>query len=271
MVTINYEPVEHLRYIDDNVSPEERAHVEQLIRMELAGQFNANINNIANHNTSNAADEQVPLPQNELVPNHLPLHPMVNQLISPSPPILERPGSMVDMRIDAFEEDLSDVEDEDDDLRTRARRGQNGSAGRGGGVDMSKYTNFNTITSPTEGDESDSNPDVGSINYRNLYTTLGHSTFQQRNLDLLQQNQETLHALQQRHLQDLSQYNDELMTSLNNKRKMIDDIEEANKKRQLNELKPVNDYLNKRWKQGINTAVEITIEEATAAQSRAET
>ena len=59
MVTINYEPLEHLKYIDENVSPEERAHVEQLIRLELARQFNHNMDNLTNHpndlhtNTSN--------------------------------------------------------------------------------------------------------------------------------------------------------------------------------------------------------------------------
>ncbi|KAK6464063.1 hypothetical protein DFJ63DRAFT_311360 [Scheffersomyces coipomensis] len=50
MVTINYEPLEHLPYLDASISPEERAHVEQLIRIELTNQFaNQNLNNINFH------------------------------------------------------------------------------------------------------------------------------------------------------------------------------------------------------------------------------
>ncbi|KAK6203109.1 uncharacterized protein RJT21DRAFT_2465 [Scheffersomyces amazonensis] len=61
MVTINYEPLEHLPYLDESISPEERAHVEQLIRIELANQFaNQNLNNINFHPQQPSVATQLP-------------------------------------------------------------------------------------------------------------------------------------------------------------------------------------------------------------------
>ena len=64
MVTINYEPLEHLPHIDENISPEERSHVEQLIRLELANQFNNNIQHIT-HNDQVMANPNILLEQQQ--------------------------------------------------------------------------------------------------------------------------------------------------------------------------------------------------------------
>ena len=64
MVTINYEPLEHLPHIDENISPEERSHVEQLIRLELANQFNNNIQHIT-HNDENMANPNIIVEQQQ--------------------------------------------------------------------------------------------------------------------------------------------------------------------------------------------------------------
>lgn len=39
MVSINYEPLEHLPYFEESITPEERSQVEQLIQIELSQQY----------------------------------------------------------------------------------------------------------------------------------------------------------------------------------------------------------------------------------------
>ncbi|KAI5969417.1 hypothetical protein CANMA_001484 [Candida margitis] len=262
MVSIGYEPVEHLPYIDENISPEERANVEQLIRLELANQFNTNFTTFTHQPVGTTqtpvtrlqhSQQQEPLQHLQdhalqLQPpigsdlGNMPMHPLVETLISPPNGIQ---STMLEMSIQRYQEE-EDSDAEDDEHMNE-------------GVDLTKYTNF-ALSSPLE--ESSSTQAEESINYDNLYTTLGHATLQQRNLDMLVDNRQELHASQLHHLKELNDLEKDLETNVNNKRKMIEDVNTLRKKRQLDEFKPARDYLQEHWRQGINTALELKIEEA---------
>ena len=187
---------------------------------------------------------------------NLPLHPGVEQFI-PQAILQPRPGSMVDMTIQRYEEEELDDDEHDNDHEME------------GGVDMTRYTDF-TLKSPldeigNERAQSSSYSSLGEedrIDHTRLYTTLGHSILRQRNLNLLAQNQHEISVLQENQLQELDTINNDMIRQINMKRKMIDEVDEDRKRRQINEYAPVNEYLENRWKQGINTAVEIVVDEA---------
>ena len=248
MVTINSEPLEHLPYIDENISPEERSNVENLIRLELANQFNNNVNNITHNGSILLDDSQLLLQQqqqqqqqqdNNIIPNTL--HPLVDQVL-PLNSNLHQRSSIMNLTLQDYEEES---DDEDDD-----------------GVDLSKYTQFN-ITSPLE-DNNNGNVSgsSGNIDYTNLYTTLGHANLQQRNLEFLVRNRNDLQYLQQQELARLDELNNELTKNINNKRSMIDDVSNSRKRRQVNEYQLAQQELEERWKENINATIEATIETA---------
>ncbi|RCK67176.1 hypothetical protein Cantr_02663 [Candida viswanathii] len=232
MVTINYEPLEHLPYIDENISPEERSNVENLISLELANQFNNNVNTITHNASLQQQQEQLPIPAT--------LHPLVDQLL-PLHSNLQQRSTIMDMTLQHYDEESDDEDDE--------------------GIDLDKYTQFN-ITSPLEdqGASSSSSSAAGNIDYTNLYTTLGHSSLQQRNLELLIQNRNDLHQLQQQELARLDELNNELTKNISNKRSMIDDASTTRKRRQLNEYQPAQQHLEHQWRESINATIESTIE-----------
>ncbi|KAI5955879.1 hypothetical protein KGF54_001381 [Candida jiufengensis] len=303
MVTINSE-LEHLPHIDENISPEERAQIEYLIRLELANQFNNNMNNFAHHlspqqqqsqslqqnlhhninnpQTNILHQQQLPHahPQHEFINTtgrltpqlqqqqqyldvnleNLPLHPMVDRLMTPTNTIPS--SSLLDRSIQHYEEEELEDDDDIDEDDTNFLQNRNG-------VDLSKYTNFN-MKSPLEGTTSQGDNQLAQnndgINYNNLYTTLGHATIQQRNLNLLMNNRQDITHLQNNHLVQLREINENLNSSLSKKRIMIDETNEQNLKKQ----KYLNDQtslLNQQWKQGINTALELKIEAATTSSS----
>lgn len=242
-MTINSEPLEHLPYIDENISPEERSNVENLIRLELANQFNNHVNNITHNETFLLDDDdqqqQLQHPDNSIIPTTL--HPLVDQLL-PLNSNLQQRSSLMNLSLQDYEEESDDEDDE--------------------GIDLSKYTHFD-ITSPLEDPSTISNSSGSSnINYTNLYTTLGHSTLQQRNLELLLRNRNDLQHLQQQELARLDELNNELTKNINKKRSMIDELSDSRKKRQLNEYQPAQQQLEERWKESINTTIESTIETA---------
>ncbi|CAX43891.1 conserved hypothetical protein [Candida dubliniensis CD36] len=260
MVTINYEPLEHLPHIDENISPEERSHVEQLIRLELANQFNNNIQHIT-HNDQVMANPNILLEQQQQQPQQqqqqqqeplvpTPMHPLVDQLLPLNQNI--QPTSIMQLTQERFEEEFGDEddydEDDDDDKHLPP------------GIDLTKYTQFN-ITSPLDEEENSSILDNNNqqINYTNLYTTLGHSALQHRNLELLLRNQNDLNQLQQQDLARLEELNNELTKNINNKRSMVDELITNRKRRQLNDLKPLQEEYEQCWKQSINTAIESSI------------
>ncbi|RLV95737.1 hypothetical protein JA1_000830 [Spathaspora sp. JA1] len=250
MVTINYEPLEHLPYIAEHISPEERALVEQLIAMELSNQFNNNVTNMVEHtNTIHNHDiDQRQLEQPQLQQQQPPLHPLVDQLL-PLPPIRHTPNTLLsNMEKQRYEEDL---EDEDEDIQQDETMQ---------GIDLSRYSGF--ISSPLEG----SSESQDNINYNNLYTTLEYAHLQDRNLELLKKNKPELTKLQLQNLQDLEGINQELEDKLQTKRQMIDEVESTRKRRQISDFKPVKDYFQQKWKEGISSAVELNIEAANLKQ-----
>lgn len=72
-------------------------------------------------------------------------------------------------------------------------------------------------------------------------------------------NQTDLNQLQQQDLARLDELNTELTKNINNKRSMVDELKTNRKRRQLNELKPLQEEYEERWKQSINTAIESSI------------
>lgn len=56
MVSINYEPLEHLPYLEESITPEERSQVEQLIQIELSNQY-------GNRNLHPQVEAVLPIPE----------------------------------------------------------------------------------------------------------------------------------------------------------------------------------------------------------------
>ncbi|KAK7681288.1 hypothetical protein QCA50_015675 [Cerrena zonata] len=152
MVIINYEPLEHLPYIDEPITEQERHNVEQLLRLELA-------------NNENGGDSNG-------------LHPLVNEVIPLPNPNRSTPSPLLMQEIERYEQE----EDTDDEQE----------------------------------------PD------RRLSNDLKEDQHEQ----------------------------------LTRKRQQIEDINVIRKKRQVVDFKPVNDYLNDRWKDGIKSVVDLGIESA---------
>lgn len=149
------------------------------------------------------------------------LHPRVEELL----PLRSRP--MLHQEMERYEE-----EEEPETER--------------GGVDMSRYSEFDN--------------DEGDIHYDKIYTTLSYSVLQSRNLALHEQNHQQISNLQNSHMEAVSEMNEQSNERLHEKRQRIDDINVIRKKRQLVDFKPVNDYLNDRWKDGIKSVVDLGME-----------
>lgn len=213
MVIINNEPIDHLPYIDDIVTPDERANVEQLVINELETQTNQSNNAL-----------------HPLVEQMLPLR--VNNENNMSKPLLIQ-------EIERYEQE----QDDEDIDETSAKILQDG-------IDMSKYSEFTTTNASGRED----------IRYDNLYATLSYSLLQNRDLSLLSQNEQQLVQLQEHHISDLEMIEEEYRQDLSKKRQRIEEINVLRKRRQVVDFKPVNDYLNDRWKDGIKSVVELGIE-----------
>ncbi|ABN66867.1 predicted protein [Scheffersomyces stipitis CBS 6054] len=250
MVTINYEPLEHLPYLDESISPEERSHVEQLIRVELTNQFsNQNLNNINFHpNPANAESNINNInTHNSNASRQNPLHPMVDQILPlPQPSALRlSPSPLLNQEIERYEQEQLEEFDDDDETALPANVIH-------GGIDMNRYADFiKEGSSSSGGSEVDRN---------NLYTTLSYAGLQERNLALLLNNNHELMRLHQQHLQELGNVKEDYTVNLNSKRQMVDEVNVIRKKRQVVNFKPVNDYLNEKWKEGIKSVVDLGIE-----------
>lgn len=171
-------------------------------------------------------------------------HPLVAQILplkENNEGNLARPLLM--QEIERYEQEQEQEQDEEDIDETNSGIIKNG-------IDMSKYSEF------TSTDASGRK----NIHYDNLYATLSYSSLQNRNLSLLSQNEEQIRQLQEHHLNDLSVIEEQYKEDLHKKRQSIEDINVLRKKRQVVDFKPVNDYLNDRWKDGIKTVVELGIE-----------
>lgn len=245
MVSMGYEPVEHLPYICENISPEERANVEQLIRLELANQFNttfttAPTTGVPSTVGSNAQPLQhlrnEPLQQHpsaDLSLRNITMHPMDEENLIAN----GIRSTMLEMSKQQYEEESDDEEDEN----------------MNEDVYLVKSVDF-PLSSPLE--ESSSTREDSGVNY----TILGHATSRQWNVNMLHESGQGTHTLQQNHSKKLDILKKDLMTSMSNKRKIIDDVNELRKKRQLNDLQPA-DFSKVRWSPEIITASEMNTEE----------
>mmetsp|Transcript_1751 Transcript_1751/g.1901 ORF Transcript_1751/g.1901 Transcript_1751/m.1901 type:complete len:223 (-) Transcript_1751:705-1373(-) len=213
MVIINNEPIDHLPYIDDIVTSDERANVERLVINELETQTNQSNNE---------------------------LHPLVEQML----PLRDNNENNMSKPLLIQEIERYEQEQDDEDIdETSAKILQDG-------IDMSKYSEFTTTNASGRED----------IRYDNLYATLSYSLLQNRDLSLLSQNEQQLIQLQEHHISDLETIEEEYRQDLSKKRQRIEEINVLRKRRQVVDFKPVNDYLNDRWKDGIKSVVELGIE-----------
>lgn len=89
-------------------------------------------------------------------------------------------------------------------------------------------------------------------NLEALYYTNNHY----RNLSMILSNQ--TNSTQHQELIDNMEH--ELNDTMDKKRKMIDDINMMRNKRQTIDFKPINDYLSDRWKDGIKSIVDLSVE-----------
>lgn len=170
------------------------------------------------------------------------LHPLVNEVIPLPNPNRSTPSPLLMQEIERYEQ-----EEDTDDEQEPDRRLSNG-------IDLSRYSNFN--------DDGLNDNDDDNINYNNLYSTLSYSMLHERNLTLMNENNEQLAQLEQNHLSQLSDLKEDQHEQLTRKRQQIEDINVIRKKRQVVDFKPVNDYLNDRWKDGIKSVVDLGIESA---------
>lgn len=168
------------------------------------------------------------------------LHPLVEQML----PLRENSESNLSRPLLMQEIERYEQEQDDEDIdETNAKILQDG-------IDMTKYSEF-TSTNASGGED---------IRYDNLYATLSYSLLQNRDLSLLSQNEQQLEQLQEHHISNLATIEEEYKQDLSNKRQRIEEINVLRKRRQVVDFKPVNDYLNDRWKDGIKSVVELGVE-----------
>lgn len=155
------------------------------------------------------------------------LHPRVDEILPLSHSGIS-PSPMLHQEIERYEEE-EEVPENGEMIR---------------GVDMSRYSEF----------------DNDGIQYDNLHTTLSYSLLQSRNLALHEQNHHQLAGLQNSHVEAVGELDEQYSEQLRQKRQRIDDVNVIRKKRQVVDFKPVNDYLNDRWKDGIKSVVDLGME-----------
>lgn len=168
------------------------------------------------------------------------LHPLVDQML----PLRDNPEKNLSRPLLMQEIERYEQEQDDEDID------ENNARIIHDGIDMTKYSEF---TSANESGGED-------IRYDNLYATLSYSSLQNRNLSLLSQNEEQLEGLHEHHLNDLATIEEEYRQDLSKKRQRIEELNVYRKRRQVVDFKPVNDYLNDRWKDGLKSVVELGIE-----------
>lgn len=168
------------------------------------------------------------------------MHPLVEQML----PLRDNNENNMSKPLLIQEIERYEQEQDDEDIdETSAKILQDG-------IDMSKYSEFTTTNASGRED----------IRYDNLYATLSYSLLQNRDLSLLSQNEQQLIQLQEHHISDLETIEEEYRQDLSKKRQRIEEINVLRKRRQVVDFKPVNDYLNDRWKDGIKSVVELGIE-----------
>lgn len=100
-----------------------------------------------------------------------------------------------------------------------------------------------------------------NASHNQLYTALSYAVLLERSVLVLGQNEDQLRILQQQHLAQLAQLEEDYDTALQRKRQQVDEVNSARKRRQA-DFGPVNDYLSERWREGIRSVVDLGVETA---------
>lgn len=114
------------------------------------------------------------------------------------------------------------------------------------GIDMSRYDNVSRVESPND-----------PYMFSTLYSNLGYAMIHDRNMNLLEQNEDQYKQLQNHNLNVLSNIEQEYEGEILRKRQLVEDVNEGRKKKQVTEVKPVNDYLTDKWKDSIKSIVDL--------------
>ena len=220
MVSMGYEPVEHLPHISKNISPEERANVEQLVRLELASQFNSNFTTLTTTATtvsplgvSNNGPHLEQLRDEGLQQQlmiQLEIVPGAQVLDGEALPATGFQSTLFDMSKQQYEEEL---EDEDDEAMNE-----------GSGVNRHSDA---PLVSPLE--ESPFTHGEAGVCNGDVYTTLSSSASR----STTETNRQHLHELHLYHTNEANDLTNESILCDNNKRKLIHGEDDLRKKRQL--------------------------------------
>lgn len=160
------------------------------------------------------------------------LHHSVDEVI----PLSEnrQSNSLIYNEILNYEKELEE-EKECDDLPARIR-----------GIDTSRYDNILR-------NESTNDPYMFSI----LYSNLGYAMIHDRNMNLLEQNEDQYAQLQNQNSNLISNIEQQYQEEILRKRQWVEDTNEGRKRKQVTEVKPVNDYLTDKWKDSIKSIVDL--------------
>lgn len=112
------------------------------------------------------------------------------------------------------------------------------------GIDMERYIGF-----------VDSSDEKNVKYFESLYYAINESN----NLSTMSQNIDEFANINQQYLEQLNQLHSQLHSSLDKKRKQVEQVNVLRKKRQT-DFKPVNDYLNERWKDGLKSVIDLSVE-----------
>lgn len=113
-----------------------------------------------------------------------------------------------------------------------------------GGISMDRYTHF----------DAEAGPDCARI-----YTALSYAVLRERNASLQAQNGGEHVRLQQAYVDSLTLLGSTYEHELQHKRRHVDDINVARKRRQM-DFEPVAAYLELRWLEGIKGLVDVGLE-----------
>ncbi|KAG5421586.1 hypothetical protein I9W82_000677 [Candida metapsilosis] len=221
---MGYEPVEHLPHISKNISPEERANVEQLVRLELASQFNSNFTTLTTTATTvsplGVSNNGPHLEQ--LRDEGLPQQLMIQSEIVPGAQVSDGEAlpatgfqsTLFDMSKQQYEEEL---DDEDDEAMNE-------------GLGTNRHFD-EPLVSPLE--ETPFTHGEAGVYDGDLYTTSSSIASRQGNSSTTETNRQRLHEFHLYHTNEANDLTNESVLCDNNKRKLIHGEDDLRKKRQL--------------------------------------
>ena len=162
------------------------------------------------------------------------MHPLVDKIVSQEDGNVTASWSLLGKEVEKLEFDYGD--NDNDEIRNIIN-----------GVDMFRYSEFSTSANEL-------------INYDRMYTAYSYTLLHQRNMKILLENIHKARASSQLHLQELEAIRDEYDTNLSRKRKEIQDLNNERKRRQVEQFKPLGDFLENKWKGTLKSLVDLGIQ-----------